>query len=234
MSVIVKEIPSPKWVLFYEARLPFVPFEGDLWLSETSVMQALGIGSARDFHGDLEHIDARRDGWFRKLELAGYAINAEPYFPIPSLRHLAETTVIYQGTEAQFDRIERFVALLDELAAQPRYDHLLHSHTCSTEGAILRSVLEKHPHWAGVLELWNKGATEGEIAKTLRIDVTKVRSAVQGLERNGFEVLRGELRDAYAASGGRVPYVPNARLSTSSSVDTSRETSNVTPIHKKS
>lgn len=234
MSVKVKEIPSPKWVLFYEARLPFVPFDGQLWLDETSAMKALGVSSALRYRSDLEHIDARRDWWFRKLEMAEYAIGAEPHFPIPSLRQLAETTAIKQGDEAHLNRIERFIALLDELAAQPRCDHLLHSHTWAAESAMMQSVLEKHPHWARVLELWNEGATEGAIAKSLRMDVTKVRSATQGLERNGFEVLRGDLRDAYSASGGRVPYVPKVRLSTSTGVDTSRQPSIVTPIHKKS
>ena len=56
------------------------------------------------------------------------------------------------------------------------------------------------------------GKTEGNIASALNIKVTKVRSAKQSLERYGFDVMKGERRDTFAASQGRATQAPRVRL----------------------
>lgn len=50
--------------------------------------------------------------------------------------------------------------LLDELQAQSQFEPLVHSHTCAVEAENFRSVLDKHPHWERLMELYNLGGTE--------------------------------------------------------------------------
>lgn len=72
----------------------------------------------------------------------------------------------------------------------------------------LRIVLDKNPHWEGVLELWNKGYTEGKIAKELGVKITLVRSAMQYLATYGFEVITGERRQARREPDSKIAIVP--------------------------
>jgi len=59
----------------------------------------------------------------------------------------------------------------------------MHSHACGEEAEILRSILDKHPHWERVMALWNLDETEGVIGEVLKIKVTMARSAVQHLKK---------------------------------------------------
>lgn len=49
-------------------------------------------------------------------------------------------------------------------------------------------------------------------ALTLNVTVTKVRSAVQHLENNGFEVLRGAKRETHKSSGKCAYTIPDVHL----------------------
>jgi len=91
---------------------------------------------------------------------------------------------------------------LDELQDHPQHSHLMHSHTCGEEAKKLRSILDKHLHWKRVMEICSLGEIEGIIAKILNIKVTKVRSAVQHLRKQDFDLLDGSRRDHFAASRG--------------------------------
>jgi len=102
---------------------------------------------------------------------------------------------------------------------------------CAEEAKVLRSVLDKHPHWERVLELWNRGETESVIAEALQIKVTQVRSATQRLRMHGFDLLSGERRNQYAASHGRAGYVPKVRLNDPACPDGVSPEDNIISIH---
>lgn len=218
MSAAIRELPSPRWIMFYDVELAFIPFDGKLWLSQSNIRAALEKPQTTmtpwdlEFPIQLEHINPREKSWFSKLELARHTVRHEPHFTIPSIRYFIETTHCRTGDHALYTRLHSLMALLDELEAQPLPAPLVHSHTCAELAVNLRSILDKHPDWERVLELWNLGKTEGNIASALNIKVTKVRSAVQHLEKYGFDVMRGERRDTFAASQGRSTQVPRVRV----------------------
>lgn len=237
MSAKIRELPSPRWIMFYDEELPFIPFDRQLWLAQSDVRSALAepqtpmTSWCLDFPHDLEHINAREHAWFYKLEFARHSIKAETYFPIKSIRYFIHIAGYRADQNGLHRRIDRFESLLDELDGQSQKVPLVHSHVCGEEADILRSVLNKHPHWEQVLELWNCGKTESVIAEVLQIKITKVRSAVQHLRKHGFDLLSAELRDYNAASNGRAHPVPKVRMSDLERSDTLSVTDKTTAFH---
>lgn len=236
MSAKIRELPSPRWIMFYDIELAFIPYDGKLWLSQSDIRAGLAepkvpiTSDCLYFPEDIEHIDARKSYWFFKLELAHHTIKPEPYFTIPAIRYFTRGTGFRNYSDELHRRLTAFEGLLDELAKQRHHSPLMHSHICGEEAKMLRSVLDKHPHCERVLELWNRGETEGVIAEVLQIKVTKVRSAMNILRKNGFDVLNAQHRDQYAASNGRARYVPRVRLSNSMGTDTVSTGDNTTSI----
>lgn len=224
--------------MFYDVELAFIPFDGKLWLSQSDIRAALAEPKTPltpwclDFPDELEHIDARQHTWFFELELARHTIDPETYFTIPAIGYFIRNASFRQNRNGLHRRIDGFESLLDELQAQPQFGPLVHSHTCGEEAENLRSVLDKHPHWERVMELYNLGETEGTIAEILNIKVTKVRSATQHLRKHGFDLLNGKRRDHFAASRGRAGQVPKVRLSDPARDTTQDTQSNVTMLNR--
>lgn len=237
MSAKIRELPSPRWIIFFDIDLAFIPYDGKLWLSQSDIRAALAepkvpiTSDCLYFPDDIEHIDARKSYWFFKLELARHTIKPEPYFKIPAIRYFTRGAGFKSHSDELHRRLIAFEGLLDELAKQCHHSLLMHSHICGEEAKTLRSVLDKHPHCERVLELWNRGETEGVIAEVLQIKVTKVRSAMNILRKNGFDVLNAEHRDQFAATNGRARIVPRVRLSNSLRTDTVSTGDNTTSIH---
>jgi len=204
-------------------------FDGKLWLSQSDIRAALAepkVPITRDclyFPKELKHIDAREHYWFFKLELAHHTIRPEPYFTIPAIGYFTRGVGFGKDDNGLHRRINGFEGLLVETQPQPA--PLMHPHTCGEEAEILRSILDKHPHWERVMELWN-------LAEVLKIKVTMVRSAVQHLKKHGFDILSGKRRDYYATSKGRAGKVPKVRLSDPVVGSTVAEHSNVELFHR--
>jgi len=123
MSAKIRELLSPRWIMFYEAELPFIPFDRHLWLAQSDIRSALAEPKAPttswclDFPYDLEHINAREHAWFYKLELARHSIKPEPYFPIKSIRYFIHIAGHRRDENGLYRRLDRFDSLLNELGS---------------------------------------------------------------------------------------------------------------------
>lgn len=104
--------------MFYDLELPFIPFEGEFWLSQSDIRAALAEPKTPltpwclDFPDELEHIDARQHTWFFKLgDLARHTIGPETYFTIPAIGYFIRNASFRKDDNGLHRRIDGFESL---------------------------------------------------------------------------------------------------------------------------
>lgn len=187
MVGLIKEIPSVRVIDFMGAKVTFVPHAGTYWVSREDIKAATGVdvGSAQAFAVQCPK-------WYDRPK-SDIVEHLESLFKIGASYSLRSAELALRCSLVKSSHLENCVAFIGLLAVMPG---TLVSNVTSPalDDGRLRALLDRHPHWLDILQMWNGGKTEGQIASALDLRVTQVRSAVLQMREHGFDLMRKRMR----------------------------------------